>query len=182
MHYDGGHLLKRIHLDVADAVQIREQMHVGVVAGVVARALKIFHALGIVVSHRADHDELHARELAAHATIHVDDAQRVFPGIEPRDLHEGRTVGVHAVQRHDAPRVVVAHRRVLRTQRVDRRWDDGDLANAQIVLHVLRHSEDRCVECLHERTQETPILLIGGGHIDVAAPDPAAAVGGTQGA
>src|SRR5579859_1851528 len=84
------------------------------------------------------------------------------------------------MQLNDAAGVLVAHRRILRTEWVNSRRDNGNLANAKIALDVLWHGEDRGVIGLHERPQECPVFSVGGGQVNVTAPDPLAAVAGAE--
>ena len=65
--------------------------------------------------------ELHVRMTLLHRAVAVDDAERVLPGIEPRDLREQRPVDVDAELIDDVGRILRRERHVLRLQRIDRR-------------------------------------------------------------
>src|SRR5690348_1978663 len=112
LQHDRRHALEGVHLDIADAVHVREQVDIGIAVGVVLRALVVFHALRVVMGHRADQHQLHIREALTHDAVDINHAERVFPGIEARNLYEYRALWVNPVEADDARGVFIAHRGV----------------------------------------------------------------------
>ena len=88
--------LERVHLDGTDVVEVRQDEDVRVVARVRHRPVVEVPALGVVVRHRADERQLHVRPLRLDDPVGVDDAERVLPRVEARDLGQQRTLEVDA--------------------------------------------------------------------------------------
>ncbi len=76
LDHDGRGVLERVHLAVARAVEVGEQEHVRITPRVLLRAREVFGTFRIVVGERADHDQLHGRDLRLHDSVRVDDAER----------------------------------------------------------------------------------------------------------
>ena len=75
--------LEGVDLDVADAGQVGEDVHEGVVAALGHDPFVDGPALRIVQRHRSDEGELHIRVPFPRGTIGGQDAERVLPGVEP---------------------------------------------------------------------------------------------------
>src|SRR5262249_41697255 len=147
----GGKALEGVDLDVADAVKVRKQLDIRVVACIVFGALIVLHAFRVIVGHRASHDKLDARELTLDTAVDINYAQRILPRIEARYLNESGTIWIHAVERHDATHIGVTHQHVFGAEWIDGRWDDGGFADLEVMLDILLHGEDCCVIHLHKR-------------------------------
>ena len=109
--------------------------------------------------------------------VGVDHAHRVLPGVEARDLGDQRPVDVDPELVADEGGVVGREGHVLRRERVDRRRDDADAVVAVDSLrHVGGHVPDGRVVLLDQRLQAGDRRRVGLGEVDVAAPDPVAAL------
>src|SRR3712207_3776151 len=96
-----------------------------VTRGVVDGLVPVVPSLGVVVGHRADQDELHLGHLLLYRPVDVYDAQRVFPGVEARDLQDIRPLWIHPELVGYVAGVFGGERHVLRAKRVYSRRDDG---------------------------------------------------------
>ena len=152
--------LEGIHLDGTDVVHVGEDEDVGIVGGVGHGAVVVVPPLRIVVRHRADECELDARVALLDRAVRVDDAERVLPGIESRDLGEERTGDVDAELVDDVLRILGGERHVLRRQRIDRRWPDERLGQSYGVGHVFAEVEDRRVVAADRRQEDVEDLLV----------------------
>ena len=109
--------------------------------------------------------------------VGVDHADRVLPGVEAGDLGDQRPVDVDPELVADEGGVVGREGHVLRRERVDRRRDDADAVVAvDPVRHVGGHVPDGRVVLLDQRLQAGDRRRVGLGEVDVAAPDPVAAL------
>ena len=70
----------------ADVVEVVEDVDVRVAVGVRDGRVEVVPALGVVGGHRADQRELHVGPLLLDQPVGVDDAERVLPRVEARDL------------------------------------------------------------------------------------------------
>ena len=112
--------------------------------------------------------------------VGVDDAQRVLPGVEPRDLQHHRPRRVDAELLDDVRGVLGRQRHVLRRQGVDRRRPDDRLVKTRPARHVLVHVKDGGVVGRDRRQQEVEHLAVGRREVDVASPHPLCVAAGEQ--
>src|SRR5450756_118037 len=152
LHDHVGVALEGVDLHRAHVVEVGQDEHVGVGAHVLDHLLEIFPALRVVARHRSDESELHGRVLRLDGTVDVDDAQRVLPRVEARDLQQKRSLDVDAELTHDVGGVLGGELHVLGRQRVDGR---GDLAHrhGEAPRHVVAHGVDGRVVAVDGREQ-----------------------------
>src|SRR4029077_18789299 len=98
----------------------------------------------------------------------LDDAHRVFPAVEPRNLRHQRAIHWNAVAGQTFAYVLVRQFAVLGEKRIYGRRDDALLYVE--LLRVLRQREDCGVILLDEAAQIVPHRGIGRGEVDVALP------------
>ena len=175
---DVGLRLEGVDLDRADVVEVVEDLDVGVAVGVLEGLLEELPALGVVGRHRADQRQLRLRDVLGHLAVGVDHPHRVLPGVEARDLGDQRPVDVDPELVADEGGVVGGEGHVLRRERVDRRRDDA--GSRRDAAHPGRdvggQVPDGGVVLLDHRQQAGDRRRVGLGEVDVAAPDPVAAL------
>src|SRR3954454_15997167 len=177
---DVGLGLKRVHLDCPDVVQVVEDLDVRVRSRVLEGAVEELPALGVVGRHRSDQRELHLGKLLGDPAIGVDHADRVLPGIEPRDLADHRAVDVDAELVADEGGVIGGEGHVLGRERVDRRRDDPDAdVSVEALGHVLLEVPYGDVVLRDQREEPVDRLRVRLGEIDVEGPEPS--LGGLRG-
>src|SRR5262245_20080952 len=92
LDHDVGESLERIDFPVVNPIEIAKNVYVKVFSGPSQGSGVIEDALGIVSGHGPCQDQLNFRYLRFDFPVGVDDAQRVLPGIESRDLHHYRSL------------------------------------------------------------------------------------------
>ncbi len=172
LHDDGRRPLQGVHPQVVDAVQVREDVDVGVAIPMLVREVEVLHALGIVVCERADEHELEPVDISARQPKPVNDAQWIFPGIEPRNLTDDRAGGIDGKTAHDLESQLLRQGRVLDRHRVDRRGNERDPRSRDARLGEFGQGEDRGVVSIHDALEELPNRPERSRQIDVASPDP----------
>src|SRR5205809_1506056 len=111
--------LEDVHLEGADPAEIGEEVDVRIIPRMSGRALEPHPPFRIVPGHGGHEQELNLRDLLFHQTIRIDDAQRIFPRIEPADLGDDGSVEIDVEARQDGLQLLPVHVAVLRARRID---------------------------------------------------------------
>ena len=89
---DVGDALERVDLHVADLMEVRQCVDVGIAGALLLHLLPDAEAFGVVGGHGAGEQQLRVRDLHPHGAKRSDDADRVLPGVVPAHLaHDGAT-------------------------------------------------------------------------------------------
>src|SRR2546425_407330 len=80
--------LEDIDLHTPHTSHIREQIEIWILDGLRIDLVQYFPALGIVPCHGTHHRELNIRNLLLREPVRADNSERIFPGIEARDLKQ----------------------------------------------------------------------------------------------
>src|SRR2546422_439300 len=164
--------LEDIDLHTPHTSHIREQIEIWILDGFKIDLVQYFPALGIVPCHGTHHRKLNIRNFLLSEPIRADNSERIFPGIEARDLKQQWPAHINAHLCDGAATDLRRQIHVLGGQRIDGGRNEYNPIQFEIAGPKSLHREYCCIVLLDVRTQEFPDFTIGRGTINMAAPNP----------
>src|SRR5262249_58761781 len=97
LDHDVGDALERVDLHVADLMEVRERVDVGIAGAFLLHLVPHPEPLGVIGGHRSRKKQLRVRDLLADDPKRTDDTDRILPRVVPAHLAHDRTTDVEPV-------------------------------------------------------------------------------------